>query len=143
MSLSQPLLFSLSFVHPVHVQIWTLLFGSLGLAYGLDVWCAHEFPTLLALSVFGSFISYIYSAPPLKLKMNGWSGSFALGASYISLPWWCGQAVFGTLDNPVYWILPIFYSIAGLGIAIVNDFKSVEGDRELGLQVSGGGRESE
>lgn len=28
---------------------------------------------------------------------------------------------------------PILYSIAGLGIAIVNDFKSVEGDRQLGL----------
>ena len=28
---------------------------------------------------------------------------------------------------------PILYSIAGLGIAIVNDFKSVEGDREMGL----------
>ena len=26
------------------------------------------------------------------------------------------------------------YSLAGLGIAVVNDFKSVEGDRELGLQ---------
>ena len=30
-------------------------------------------------------------------------------------------------------ISPILYSIAGLGIAIVNDFKSIEGDRELGL----------
>jgi chlorophyll synthase len=29
---------------------------------------------------------------------------------------------------------PILYSIAGLGIAVVNDFKSIEGDRELGLQ---------
>merc|ERR1712210_42569 len=57
-----------------------------------------------------------------------------LGASYISLPWWCGQAVFGELDRPVYFILPILYSIAGLGIAIVNDFKSIEGDRELGLK---------
>jgi hypothetical protein len=28
---------------------------------------------------------------------------------------------------------PILYSIAGLGIAIVNDFKSVEGDRQMGL----------
>lgn len=28
---------------------------------------------------------------------------------------------------------PILYSIAGLGIAIVNDFKSIEGDREMGL----------
>ena len=33
----------------------------------------------------------------------------------------------------MFWILPILYSIAGLGIAIVNDFKSIEGDKELGL----------
>jgi len=86
-------------------QIFFLLFGGLGIAYGLDVWAGHEFPTVLALSIFGSFISYIYSAPPLKLKQNGWAGNFALGASYISLPWWCGQAVFGQLDRPVYFIL--------------------------------------
>eukprot|EP00591_Stephanopyxis_turris_P006792 CAMPEP_0195517290 /NCGR_PEP_ID=MMETSP0794_2-20130614/10281_1 /TAXON_ID=515487 /ORGANISM="Stephanopyxis turris, Strain CCMP 815" /LENGTH=418 /DNA_ID=CAMNT_0040646065 /DNA_START=28 /DNA_END=1284 /DNA_ORIENTATION=- len=115
-------------------QIWFLLIGGLGISYGLDVWSGHEFPIVFALSVFGSFISYIYSAPPLKLKQNGWAGNFALGCSYISLPWWCGQAVFGELDRPVYFILPILYSIAGLGIAIVNDFKSIEGDRELGLE---------
>jgi len=114
-------------------QIFFLLFGGLGLAYGLDAWSGHEFPTVLALSVFGSFISYIYSAPPLKLKKN-WVGSFALGCSYISLPWWCGQAVFGQLDRPVYWILPVLYSAAGFGIAIVNDFKSIEGDKEMGLE---------
>ena len=34
----------------------------------------------------------------------------------------------------IYTNRPILYSIAGLGIAIVNDFKSIEGDRELGLQ---------
>ncbi|GMI07324.1 hypothetical protein TrLO_g7524 [Triparma laevis f. longispina] len=117
----------------VIAQIWVLLLGGLGLGYGLDLWQGHDFPTVFLLSIFGSFIAYIYSAPPLKLKMNGWQGSFALGASYISLPWWCGQAVFGELDKPVFWILPILYSIAGLGIAIVNDFKSIEGDKELGL----------
>mmetsp|Transcript_13281 Transcript_13281/g.15641 ORF Transcript_13281/g.15641 Transcript_13281/m.15641 type:complete len:425 (+) Transcript_13281:88-1362(+) len=117
----------------VKFQIGALLVGGLGLGYGLDVWAGHEFPVVLCLSIFGTIISYIYSAPPLKLKQNGWAGSFALGASYISLPWWCGQAVFGELDRPVYWILPILYSIAGLGIAIVNDFKSIEGDREMGL----------
>eukprot|EP00557_Chaetoceros_sp_GSL56_P002238 CAMPEP_0176501458 /NCGR_PEP_ID=MMETSP0200_2-20121128/14170_1 /TAXON_ID=947934 /ORGANISM="Chaetoceros sp., Strain GSL56" /LENGTH=427 /DNA_ID=CAMNT_0017900343 /DNA_START=39 /DNA_END=1322 /DNA_ORIENTATION=+ len=111
----------------VIAQIWILLLGGLGIAYGLDVWAGHDFPMVLALSIFGSFISYIYSAPPLKLKQNGWAGNYALGASYISLPWWCGQAVFGQLDRP------ILYSIAGLGIAIVNDFKSIEGDRALGL----------
>ena len=86
-------------------QIWFLLLGGLAIAYGLDVWAGHDMPTVLLLSIFGSFISYIYSAPPLKLKQNGWAGNYALGASYISLPWWCGQAVFGTLDRPVYWIL--------------------------------------
>mmetsp|Transcript_10995 Transcript_10995/g.17007 ORF Transcript_10995/g.17007 Transcript_10995/m.17007 type:complete len:420 (-) Transcript_10995:92-1351(-) len=115
-------------------QIWFLLLGGLGIAYGLDVWAGHDIPSVLLLSIFGSWISYIYSAPPLKLKQNGWAGNYALGASYISLPWWCGQAVFGTLDKPVYWILPVLYSIAGLGIAIVNDFKSIEGDRAMGLQ---------
>jgi chlorophyll synthase len=89
----------------VIAQIWVLLIGGLVLSYGLDVWCEHEFPINLALAVFGSFISYIYSAPPLKLKQNGWAGNFALGASYISLPWWCGQAVFGEIDRPVFWIL--------------------------------------
>ncbi|GKY93507.1 hypothetical protein MPSEU_000318100 [Mayamaea pseudoterrestris] len=118
----------------VIAQIWFLLLGGLGIAYGLDVWAGHDVPTVLLLSIFGSFISYIYSAPPLKLKQNGWAGNFALGASYISLPWWCGQAVFGDLDRPVYFILPILYSIAGLSVAIVNDFKSIEGDRALGLQ---------
>lgn len=86
-------------------QIWFLLLSALGIAYGLDVWCDHEVPTILLLSIFGSFISYIYSAPPLKLKQNGWAGNYALGCSYISLPWWCGQAVFGQLDRPVYFIL--------------------------------------
>ena len=89
----------------VIAQTWVLLIGGLVLSYGLDVWCEHEFPINLVLAIFGSFISYIYSAPPLKLKQNGWAGNYALGASYISLPWWCGQAVFGPLDRPVYWIL--------------------------------------
>jgi chlorophyll/bacteriochlorophyll a synthase len=31
-------------------------------------------------------------------------------------------------------VMTVLYSIAGLGIAIVNDFKSIEGDRAMGLQ---------
>ena len=27
------------------------------------------------IATFGSFIAYIYSAPPLKLKANGWTGT--------------------------------------------------------------------
>lgn len=97
------------------------------------MWAGHTTPTLFLLAVFGSFISYIYSAPPLKLKQSGWSGNYALGASYIALPWWAGQALFGTL-SPDVCVLTVLYSLAGLGIAIVNDFKSIEGDRAMGLQ---------
>ena len=31
-------------------------------------------------------------------------------------------------------VLTLLYSFAGLGIAIVNDFKSIEGDRAMGLR---------
>ncbi|KAL0309986.1 UNVERIFIED_CONTAM: Chlorophyll synthase, chloroplastic [Sesamum radiatum] len=117
----------------VITQIWVLLLGGLGLAGLLDVWAGHNFPVIFYLALGGSLLSYIYSAPPLKLKQNGWIGNFALGASYISLPWWAGQALFGTLTPDII-VLTLLYSIAGLGIAIVNDFKSVEGDRKMGLQ---------
>eukprot|EP00890_Picochlorum_soloecismus_P001247 jgi/Picsp_1/2122/NSC_05587-R1_chlorophyll synthetase len=117
----------------VVAQILVLLGGGIGVAYLLDTLVGHETPTLTWLALFGSFISYIYSAPPLKLKQSGWIGNYALGSSYITLPWLAGQALFGTLTSDVV-VLTMLYSIAGLGIAIVNDFKSIEGDRELGLQ---------
>jgi chlorophyll/bacteriochlorophyll a synthase len=116
----------------VIAQIWVLLLAGIAVAYGLDTWAGHEFPTITALAIGGSFLSYIYSAPPLKLKQNGWLGNYALGASYIALPWWAGHALFGDLNLTIV-LLTLFYSLSGLGIAIVNDFKSVEGDRQLGL----------
>ncbi|MBI4784699.1 MAG: chlorophyll synthase ChlG [Oscillatoriophycideae cyanobacterium NC_groundwater_1537_Pr4_S-0.65um_50_18] len=116
----------------VTVQILVLLFAGIGIAFALDQWAGHRFPTITALAIGGSFLSYIYSAPPLKLKQNGWLGNYALGASYIALPWWAGHALFGELNATIV-ILTLFYSMAGLGIAVVNDFKSVEGDRQLGL----------
>ncbi|MFS6825988.1 chlorophyll synthase ChlG [Cyanobium sp. ATX 6F1] len=117
----------------VKLQIWVLLLAGLAVAWGLDLWAGHSTPVLLLLALGGSLVSYIYSAPPLKLKQNGWLGNYALGASYIALPWWAGQALFGQLTWTTA-LLTLAYSLAGLGIAVVNDFKSVEGDRALGLQ---------
>ncbi|GAB4815556.1 hypothetical protein N2152v2_002602 [Parachlorella kessleri] len=124
----------------VIAQVWALLLGGIGVAAVLDTWAGHDWPIMTVLAIFGSFISYIYSAPPLKLKQSGWAGNYALGSSYIALPWWAGQetkgcigqALFGTLSLDVM-VLTVLYSIAGLGIAIVNDFKSIEGDRAMGL----------
>ncbi len=120
-------------VPQVVTQIWVLLGVGVAIACGLDVWAGHEFPTMTVLCLLGAFLAYIYSAPPLKLKQNGWLGNYALGASYIALPWWAGHALFGELNATIV-VLTLFYSLAGLGIAVVNDFKSVEGDRQLGLQ---------
>jgi 4-hydroxybenzoate polyprenyltransferase len=44
----------------------------------------------------------------VQLKQSGWIGNYALGCSYISLPWWCGQAMFGTLSLPVV-VLTVLY----------------------------------
>ena len=120
-------------VPQVIAQILVLLFAGIGLSYLLDLWAGHEFPIMLCLTIGGAFLAYIYSAPPLKLKQNGWLGNYALGSSYIALPWWAGHALFGELNWTIV-ILTLIYSFAGLGIAVVNDFKSVEGDRTLGLK---------
>ena len=117
----------------VKLQIWVLLIAGLGVAYFLDLWAQHTIPSVLLLALGGSFVSYIYSAPPLKLKQNGWLGNYALGASYIALPWWAGQALFGHLTWTTA-LLTLAYSLSGLGIAVINDFKSVEGDKSLGLE---------
>ncbi|MGD1711853.1 chlorophyll synthase ChlG [Dapis sp. BLCC M172] len=117
----------------VVTQIVVLLLAGVGLSYLLDLSVGHEFPIITLLCLFGAFIAYIYSAPPLKLKQNGWLGNYALGSSYIALPWWTGHALFGELNLTIV-ILTLFYSFAGLGIAVVNDFKSVEGDEKLGLK---------
>ena len=117
----------------VITQIIVLLLAGIGIAYGLDVWAGHNFPNVTAIALLGTFLAYIYSAPPLKLKQNGWLGNYALGASYIALPWCAGHALFGELNWKVV-VLTLIYSMAGLGIAVVNDFKSVEGDTQLGLK---------
>lgn len=114
-------------------QVWVLLLAGVAVAFALDSWAGHEFPTITAIALGGSFLAYIYSAPPLKLKRNGWFGGYALGASYIAIPWWTGHALFGDLNWTII-VLTLAYSLSGLGISIVNDFKSIEGDRQLGLQ---------
>ncbi|KAK9159121.1 hypothetical protein Scep_005695 [Stephania cephalantha] len=56
-----------------------------------------------------------------------------MDGSEIMLWEWSGQILFGNLTTETV-ELTLMYSIAGLGIAIINDFKSIKGDTELGLQ---------
>ena len=74
--------------------------------------------------------------PPLRLKLNGWYGNLAVGLCYEGLPWFTGAAALGAsqLPDPRITILALLYSAGAFGIMVLNDFKAVEGDREVGIR---------
>ena len=41
----------------------------------------------------GLALAWVYSAPPIRLKQNGWWGNSAVGLAYEGLPWFTGAAV--------------------------------------------------
>jgi chlorophyll synthase len=79
-------------------------------------------------------LAWAYSAPPLRLKQNGWFGNAACGACYEGLPWFTGAAVMaGHWPDGRIVLTAALYSIGAHGIMTLNDFKSVEGDRRMGI----------
>jgi len=85
-------------------------------------------------TVAGLALAWAYSAPPIRLKQNGWWSAGVCGACYEGLPWITGAAVM-TGDAPSVAVLAsaALYSIGAHGIMTLNDFKAVEGDRRLGI----------
>jgi len=105
--------------------LWTLL--SLAVAAALGQW-------VFAAAVLGLFLAWIYSAPPLRLKQNGWWGNSAVALCYEGLPWFTGAAVMAaSLPDWRVIALALLYSIGAHGIMTLNDFKSVDGDRRMGV----------
>jgi chlorophyll synthase len=106
--------------------IWTLL--SLLVATALGPWG-------FGAAIAGLVLAWAYSAPPLRLKNNGWWGNAACGLSYEGLAWATGAAVMagGAMPGARSLLLALLYSIAAHGIMTLNDFKSVEGDRQMGV----------
>lgn len=90
-------------------------------------------PLIVLLAVLGLILSALYSVPPFKLKAHYWLGPPAVGLGYIGLSWLAGHLVFA----PLTWqsILIAFLN-GGLaaGLLFLNDIKSVEGDRLLGMK---------
>ena len=85
-------------------------------------------------AVAGLALAWAYSAPPLRLKRNGWWGNAACAACYEGLPWITGAAVIS--PSGIGWhilALAALYSLGAHGIMTLNDFKSVEGDRRTGI----------
>jgi len=104
---------------------WTLL--SLALASTLGVWG-------FGAAVFGLVLAWLYSAPPVRLKQNGWWGNAACGLCYEGLPWFTGAAVMtAQAPDARIVVIALLYSIGAHGIMTLNDFKSVEGDRRMGI----------
>ena len=87
-----------------------------------------------AAAVVGLLLAWAYSAPPLRLKRNGWWGNTACAACYEGLPWFTGAAVMAAV-RPDWRIIAIavLYSAGAHGIMTLNDFKSIEGDRTMGI----------
>lgn len=107
--------------------IWTGL--SLGVASLLGSW-------VLIATCLGLFLAWAYSAPPLRLKRNGWLGNAACGFSYEGLAWVTGAAVMlgGALPPWPVLTLALLYSLGAHGIMTLNDFKAMDGDRQMGIR---------
>ena len=92
-------------------------------------------PWVLIAGIMGLALAWAYSAPPIRLKENGWWGNTACGICYEGLAWVTGAAVMlngGMPDGPTF-ALAGLYSLGAHGIMTLNDFKSVEGDRRMGV----------
>ena len=106
--------------------VWTGL--SLLVAWTLGPWG-------FGAAVVGLVLAWGYSAPPLRLKRNGWWGNAACGVSYEGLAWLTGAAVMagGAMPDGRSLLLAALYSAGAHGIMTLNDFKSVTGDRATGI----------
>jgi chlorophyll/bacteriochlorophyll a synthase len=105
---------------------WTLL--SLVVATTLGPWG-------LGAAALGLLLAWAYSAPPVRLKRNGWFGNTACAFSYEGLAWVTGAAVMvgGAMPDPRSLALAAIYSLGAHGIMTLNDFKSIAGDRQMGI----------
>jgi chlorophyll synthase len=104
---------------------WTGLSLLLALALG---------PVGFAAAALGLLLAWLYSAPPVRLKRNGWWGNSAVAACYEGLPWFTGAAVMaGALPDWRIVAAAALYSLGAHGIMTLNDFKSVEGDKRMGI----------
>jgi chlorophyll synthase len=105
---------------------WTVLSVAVALALG---------PWVGAAGILGLAFAWAYSAPPLRLKQNGWFGNAAVGLCYEGLPWFTAAAVaMGQFPGPYNVTLALLYSAGAHGIMTLNDFKAIDGDREMGVR---------
>jgi chlorophyll synthase len=107
--------------------VWTLL--SLCCAAALGSWVFNA-------ALVGLLLAWLYSAPPVRLKQNGWWGNLACAVCYEGIAWVTGAVVMlggGAPPADSLWVAAL-YSLGAHGIMTLNDFKSIDGDRALGIR---------
>jgi chlorophyll synthase len=111
--------------------LWIGIVGtlaSLALALTLGPW-------VVLAAAAGLLLAWIYSAPPLRLKRNGWWGNSAVALSYEGLPWFTAAAAMtAALPDAKTLLVALLYSAGCHGIMTLNDFKSVRGDEWTGVR---------
>jgi chlorophyll/bacteriochlorophyll a synthase len=112
--------------------------GKLGLWFAIG-WSALALAVSALLGTLGVFaialaliLAWAYSAPPARLKRNGWWGNTAVGLSYEGLAWIVGTAVVAGHTAPSI-AFAALYSLGTVGIMTLNDFKAIDGDRRMGI----------
>lgn len=106
-------------------------------------WSALPLIAAIPLGAFGLsavalalLFSWAYSAPPVRLKQNGWLGNAAVGFTYEGLAWAVGAGVMLSNRVPPMPILAlaVVYSVGAHGIMTLNDFKAIDGDRKMNVR---------
>jgi chlorophyll synthase len=89
--------------------------------------------------VIGIINAHLYSANPIKLKKRLWAGNIIVAVSYLIIPWIAGEIAYNpgftlTALQPSLIVASLF-TLSSTGTMTINDFKSIEGDRQVGIRT--------
>lgn len=86
-------------------------------------------------TLLGVAAAWAYSAEPIRAKRSGWWGPGLCGLAYETLPWVTGAAVLAAgAPSVAVLVIATLYGLGAHGIMTLNDFKAIEGDRQMGLR---------
>lgn len=111
-----------------HIWITTAILTWVGCI--LALWLGRDVAFFVGI---GLLFAISYSMKPFRAKRNGWIGNALVSFSYEGLAWLAGHVALAALS----WqsaLLALFYSLGSHGIMTVNDFKSIEGDKQMGIR---------